>query len=224
MARILVAEPVAEAGRDVLAASHDVIVRTGLVARGAARRAGRGRAAGTAWSCARRRGSTPSCWRRRRPACRDRRGLGGDRPDRPRGRHPRRGDGRQRAHRQHHRRRRAHHGADAGAAAPRAGGGCIAADRGVGARPASPAASCGTGRWASSAWARSARRWPGGRTASRCASIAHDPYLTEEQAAEHGARLVGLAELLLRADVITVHTPLTPQTRGLHRSVLRSTP
>ena len=30
MARILVAEPIAEAGRDVLAAAHDVIVRTGL--------------------------------------------------------------------------------------------------------------------------------------------------------------------------------------------------
>ena len=45
--------------------------------------------------------------------------------------------------------------------------------------------------------------------------IAHDPYLTEEQASEHGARLVGLPELLLRADIITVHTPLTPQTRGL---------
>jgi D-3-phosphoglycerate dehydrogenase len=45
--------------------------------------------------------------------------------------------------------------------------------------------------------------------------VANDPYLTEEQAAEHGARLVGLPELLLRADVITVHTPLTTQTRGL---------
>lgn len=45
--------------------------------------------------------------------------------------------------------------------------------------------------------------------------LAHDPYLTEEQAAEVGAKLVGLAELLHRSDVITVHTPLTPQTRGL---------
>lgn len=45
--------------------------------------------------------------------------------------------------------------------------------------------------------------------------LANDPYLTAEQAAEHGARLVGLPELLLRADVITVHTPLTAQTRGL---------
>ena len=45
--------------------------------------------------------------------------------------------------------------------------------------------------------------------------LAHDPYLTAEQATEAGARLVGLPELLLRADVITVHTPLTAQTRGL---------
>jgi len=45
--------------------------------------------------------------------------------------------------------------------------------------------------------------------------VASDPYLTEEQAAEAGARLVGLPELLNRADIITVHTPLTPQTRGL---------
>ena len=45
--------------------------------------------------------------------------------------------------------------------------------------------------------------------------IASDPYLTEEQAAEAGARLVGLAELLHRADVVTVHTPLSAQTRGL---------
>ncbi len=45
--------------------------------------------------------------------------------------------------------------------------------------------------------------------------LAHDPYLTAEQAAEAGARLVGLPELLLRADLITVHTPLTSKTRGL---------
>lgn len=45
--------------------------------------------------------------------------------------------------------------------------------------------------------------------------LANDPYLTEEQVTEAGARLVGLPELLLRSDVITVHTPLTAQTRGL---------
>jgi D-3-phosphoglycerate dehydrogenase len=45
--------------------------------------------------------------------------------------------------------------------------------------------------------------------------LASDPYLTEEQASEFGAKLVGMAELLHRSDVITVHTPLTSQTRGL---------
>jgi D-3-phosphoglycerate dehydrogenase len=45
--------------------------------------------------------------------------------------------------------------------------------------------------------------------------IASDPYLTEDQAAEAGAKLVGMAELLHRSDVITVHTPLTAQTRNL---------
>jgi D-3-phosphoglycerate dehydrogenase len=45
--------------------------------------------------------------------------------------------------------------------------------------------------------------------------LAHDPYLTDEQAAEHGAKLVGLLELLGRSDVISVHTPLTANTRGL---------
>lgn len=45
--------------------------------------------------------------------------------------------------------------------------------------------------------------------------IAHDPYLTEDQVSEAGARLVGLSELLHRADIITIHTPLTSQTLGL---------
>jgi D-3-phosphoglycerate dehydrogenase len=45
--------------------------------------------------------------------------------------------------------------------------------------------------------------------------LAYDPYLTAEQATEGGARLVGLPELLLAADVISVHTPLTPHTRGM---------
>jgi D-3-phosphoglycerate dehydrogenase / 2-oxoglutarate reductase len=45
--------------------------------------------------------------------------------------------------------------------------------------------------------------------------ITSDPYVTEDQASESGAKLVGLAELLHRSDVITVHTPLTARTRGL---------
>lgn len=44
--------------------------------------------------------------------------------------------------------------------------------------------------------------------------LAYDPYLTADQATEAGARLVGLPELL-RADIVTVHTPLTRATRGL---------
>jgi D-3-phosphoglycerate dehydrogenase len=45
--------------------------------------------------------------------------------------------------------------------------------------------------------------------------LATDPYLTPDQASEAGARLVGLSELLAEADVVTVHTPLTDQTRGM---------
>ncbi len=45
--------------------------------------------------------------------------------------------------------------------------------------------------------------------------LAYDPYLTAEQVSEAGARQVGLPELLQRADVITVHTPLTPQTHNM---------
>ena len=45
--------------------------------------------------------------------------------------------------------------------------------------------------------------------------LTNDPYVTEDQASESGAKLVGLAELLHRSDVITVHTPLTARTRGL---------
>jgi len=45
--------------------------------------------------------------------------------------------------------------------------------------------------------------------------LANDPYITAEQASEVGARLVGLTELLQRAEVVTVHTPLTAQTRGM---------
>jgi D-3-phosphoglycerate dehydrogenase len=42
-----------------------------------------------------------------------------------------------------------------------------------------------------------------------------DPYVTAEQAANHGVELVDLDTLLGRADVVTVHVPLTRATRGL---------
>jgi D-3-phosphoglycerate dehydrogenase len=45
--------------------------------------------------------------------------------------------------------------------------------------------------------------------------IGSDPFVTTEAAASHGIRLVELTELLTSADVVAVHAPLTPATRGL---------
>lgn len=54
--------------------------------------------------------------------------------------------------------------------------------------------------------------------------LALDPFMTEEKAERLGIRLVGLEELLAEADYITVHTPLTPETKGiLNAETLRRT-
>ncbi len=45
--------------------------------------------------------------------------------------------------------------------------------------------------------------------------IGYDPILTAEAAARLGIELVSLDDLIARADFITVHTPLTSDTRGL---------
>ncbi|MGA4843442.1 hydroxyacid dehydrogenase [Streptomyces sp. G45] len=45
--------------------------------------------------------------------------------------------------------------------------------------------------------------------------LLHDPYVTEAGAAALGARGVGLGELFAASDVVSVHTPLLPATRGL---------
>ncbi|MGC3001471.1 hydroxyacid dehydrogenase [Streptomyces sp. G35A] len=45
--------------------------------------------------------------------------------------------------------------------------------------------------------------------------LVHDPYLTEDAARELGVARVGPAELFRRADTVSVHTPLLPETRGL---------
>src|SRR5439155_5822633 len=45
--------------------------------------------------------------------------------------------------------------------------------------------------------------------------LAVDPFVTAEQAANHGAELVSFDVMLERADVVTVHVPLTRSTRGL---------
>ena len=45
--------------------------------------------------------------------------------------------------------------------------------------------------------------------------VAFDPYLSEERAADLGVEKVTLDELLPRADFITLHTPLTNETRNI---------
>ena len=60
----------------------------------------------------------------------------------------------------------------------------------------------------------------GGEVATRCQAfgmdvIVYDPYLTEGRAAELGIELVSLERVLDEADVISIHVPLTDETRGL---------
>jgi len=45
--------------------------------------------------------------------------------------------------------------------------------------------------------------------------VAYDPFLTEERAVEMGIEKVDLDDLLARADFITLHIPLTDQTRNI---------
>jgi D-3-phosphoglycerate dehydrogenase len=51
--------------------------------------------------------------------------------------------------------------------------------------------------------------------AMEMAVLASDPYVTAEGAALHGVELVSFEDLIRRADVITVHVPLTRATRGM---------
>ena len=51
--------------------------------------------------------------------------------------------------------------------------------------------------------------------AFRMKVLTYDPYLSEEVALEYGAQLCQLDEILEKADFITVHLPLTAQTRYL---------
>ena len=45
--------------------------------------------------------------------------------------------------------------------------------------------------------------------------LCFDPYVLPEAAAIHGVELVSLDELLARSDFITLHTPMTPETRQI---------
>ena len=61
----------------------------------------------------------------------------------------------------------------------------------------------------------------GQAVAKRCRGLemtvlGYDPFLSEERAAEHGIELFrNVDEMLVKCDIVTVHTPLTDETRGL---------
>jgi len=53
------------------------------------------------------------------------------------------------------------------------------------------------------------------RAAFGCQVLAYDPFVDAETLAKRGAEKVELPELLARADIVSVHCPLTPITRGM---------
>ncbi len=60
----------------------------------------------------------------------------------------------------------------------------------------------------------------GGRVARRCRAfeadvITYDPYISEKRADDFGVKLVSLEDIIRFSDIITVHTPLNDETRGL---------
>lgn len=60
----------------------------------------------------------------------------------------------------------------------------------------------------------------GGRVATRCKAfeaevIAYDPYISEKRGDDLGVKLVTLEDVIRYADIITVHTPLNAETRGI---------
>jgi phosphoglycerate dehydrogenase-like enzyme len=48
-----------------------------------------------------------------------------------------------------------------------------------------------------------------------CRVLAYDPYLTVEQAAQLGVEAVSLDDLLTHSDVVTLHSPVLPETVGM---------
>ncbi|MHB8191103.1 MAG: phosphoglycerate dehydrogenase [Ferrimicrobium sp.] len=45
--------------------------------------------------------------------------------------------------------------------------------------------------------------------------VAFDPYISQERASKMGVELLGLADLMARADFVTIHLPKSPETMGL---------
>ena len=48
--------------------------------------------------------------------------------------------------------------------------------------------------------------------------IAYDPFLSEDKAKASGIKKVSLEDLFARSDFITIHTPMTPETKGIINS------
>ena len=71
------------------------------------------------------------------------------------------------------------------------------------------------GPWASSAWDASAPRWPALEGAFDLDILATGKTLTDERAAEAGARRVSLETLLEESDVVSVNCRLNAETTGL---------
>lgn len=62
---------------------------------------------------------------------------------------------------------------------------------------------------------RKARAAAGLARAMACRLLAHDPHLPEPAFAAAGAEPVAFDELFRRADIVSLHTPLTPETEGI---------
>ncbi len=63
----------------------------------------------------------------------------------------------------------------------------------------------------------------GGRVALRCRAfeanvITYDPYISEKRAEDFGVKLVPFEDIIRFSDIITVHTPLTDETRDMIRT------
>jgi D-3-phosphoglycerate dehydrogenase len=53
------------------------------------------------------------------------------------------------------------------------------------------------------------------KAAFNCRVLAYDPYVDAETVAKRGAEKVELAELLEQSDIVSVHCPLTPESRAI---------
>lgn len=57
-------------------------------------------------------------------------------------------------------------------------------------------------------------------TAFNMTVLAYDPYVSEEQASDERVTLVGLRELLQRSDFVSIHLPVTAETRGMFNAAV----